>query len=230
MTIEARRYHIKDCFSSGPIHVEICYQGLCPRGFWQILPPPPFVKMHVKIRCHPPPTSVQPKLVAAQCLVCGLTAPIFSQPSRCVRWRLKWTLTRGNKKHDWDLHIACLFHMPWGSWTYDLEVSRGASRSSVHSCLIHITDIRIVSIEFFKVYMISRSTSVLDYMIFYSILIPRDSLTIPPIWLNLWWWSVAFHGTNFNTYISGHTSGRYPKAGGESRWPLHFKVLTVAFQ
>ena len=122
--------------------------------------------------------------------------------------------------------------------------------------LIHITDIRIVSIEFFKVYMISRSTSVLDYLLntrncqfgkkkatifkstpiiaksakkrqptifkstpiiaksakktisdwqlrvlnrymtFYSILIPWDSLTIPPIWLNFWWWSVAFDHTS----------------------------------
>ena len=53
----------------------------------------PLLWKHTSKSVGTPPTSVQPKLVAAQCLVCGLTAPIFSQPSRCVRWRLKRTLT-----------------------------------------------------------------------------------------------------------------------------------------
>ena len=55
--------------------------------------PLPFCESTRQNPLAPTPTSVYPKLVAAQCLVCGLNARIIWQPSRCVRWRLKGTLT-----------------------------------------------------------------------------------------------------------------------------------------
>ena len=99
--------------------------------FWQILPP-----LCESTRQNPlaPPPDQCPAQISC-CSMFGLwvnCTNLFATFGMCsLETKVN---TDGNKKHDWDLHIACLFHMPWGSWTYDLEVSRGASRSSVHSC------------------------------------------------------------------------------------------------